>query len=318
MIKMKDKIYCSCCGVENSINQNYCKDCGEILHNFKEYETNNEINTIEELFTATHYHQLTDKILRIESYKAIIQNIIETGENEIIYKKKMTPLNRIKAIADAYAKVIYKNRGNTYGEYAYNVICIDKQFDSAIQIATILHELTHHLFNEIIEEILIFLWNVRKTPMLESFIQTMITIPSILLISEYCASSIEKEYLPPEYVSYSSFNSICADLNYDKNIILRAVIIGKSMTESIHQILSTFIDKELEEKIIKEFQINNTKTIAEPICITDIEKSNYILQNVYLMDMIINSYEIMNDKQIYPKIIKNKEYYEKFYEKESA
>lgn len=31
-----------------------------------------------------------------------------------------------------------------------------------------------------------------KTPMLDAFIQTMTTIPEVLLISEYCASSTEK------------------------------------------------------------------------------------------------------------------------------
>lgn len=312
---MTNYIFCSNCGSKNDNKNTHCKKCKEILHNFNNNEINNKINTVNELFTNEHYALLKNEILTLEAYEIIIENIIETGENRIIYKKNMTPLERVKAIADAFSLIIYKNKGNNYGEYAYNVICIDEKFDSSIQIATLLHELTHHLFNEIIKGILMYMWNVKNTPMLDSFIQTMLTIPSILLISEYCASSTEKAYLPEEYVSYSSFNSICADINYDKNIVLQGFIIGKRLSESILAILNSFIDKKLEEDIKKEFVKNKTKPIAKPICITDTAINNPILCNVYLMDAIITSYEIMDDKEIYPKLNKNKVYFEKSYMK---
>ncbi|OED29550.1 hypothetical protein [Methanosphaera sp. WGK6] len=310
---MTKTIYCSNCGTKNNTQQTHCKNCEEYLHNFKE-ETR-QINNITELFTEKHYHNLTDKILTIEAYEVIIENIITTGENKIIYKKNMSPLERITAIAEAYTKVIYKNKGNNYGEYAYNILCIDQQFDPAIQIATILHELTHHLFNEIIKEILMYIWNVKKTTMLDSFVQTILTIPSLLLISEYCASSTEKTYLPEQYVSYSSFNNICEQINYDKTIILRGFIIGKSMSESIIKILDSFIDKTLYEEIKQEFKKNKTKPIAKTICTQDTSINNPILRNVYLMNILITSYELSNDKEVHKKLNKNKEYFEKSYAK---
>ncbi|WP_455645914.1 hypothetical protein [Methanosphaera sp.] len=306
---MTNTIYCSNCGTKNNNKDTHCKNCKEYLHNFK--ETKNEINTTTELFTQKHYQELTNEILTIEAYEVIIKNIITTGENKIIYKKNMTPLERITSIAQAYTKVIYKNNGNTYGEYAYNILCIDKQFDPAIQIATILHELTHHLFNEIIKEILMYIWNVKKTTMLDSFVQTILQIPSLLLISEYCASSTEKRYLPEQYVSYSSFNTICEKLNYDETMIKRGFIIGKSMSESIIKILDTFIDNTLAQEIKEEFRKNKTNPIAKPICIEDTAINSSILRNVYLMNLLTISYEITNDSEIYKKLNKNKEYFEK-------
>lgn len=305
------KIYCSFCGVENSTTDKYCKECGEILHLFKKFEKNNTINTINELFTDMHLFQLDNKILTLDAYETIIQNIIEIGKNRKTYKKNRTPLERITALANAYSIVIYKENGKNYGEYAFNVICIDKKFDSAIQIATLLHELTHYLFNYILSSILMYFWNIKRTPMLDAFIQTMTTIPEILLISEYCASSTEKAFLPEEYVSYSSFNSICADIDYDKTKIMRGFIIGKGIHESILQILDSFIDQSLQKDILKEFTKNNTKPIGKPICITDNQSTNPILRNVYLMNLIRNSYDIINNEEIYPIIEKNKSYFEK-------
>lgn len=308
---MTEKIYCSCCGAINNTNNTYCSECGEILHLFEKFEQTKEINTISELFTNMHKFQLNNKILTEEIYETIIHSIIEVGKNRITYRKNMNTLDRVIAIANAYSIVISKENGKTYGEYAFNVICVDKQFDSAIQIATLLHELTHHLFNEIISSILIYTWNVKKTPMIDSFMQTMLSIPEILLISEYCASSTEKYYLPEDYVSYSSFNSICEDINYDKNKISRCLIIGNSMHNSIIEILNSFIDDSLKNEIKEEFRKNNTKPIAKSICIEDSNKTNTILRNVYLMDMIVNSYDMMDKEDIYPIINKNKNYFEK-------
>ena len=224
-------------------------------------------------------------------------------------------LERVVAIAKAYSIVITKEIGNNYGEYAYNVICIDKTFDSSIQIATILHELTHHLFNEILKQILIYVWNVKKSPLLDAFVQTLVSLPPVLLASEYCASKTEERYLPKGYVSYSSFNQIAGDLNYDGKILLNTFVIANGISESIIRILSNFIDNQLEDKIRQEFERNNTEEIANPICIEDRIINNPILRNVYLMNMITESYELLNDENYRHLIERNRELFEKAYEK---
>ena len=307
-------IYCSCCGFPNENHKKYCERCNEILHNFNKLDLNKQINTIEELFSQENIIKLNNSILTINSYEMIIQDIIETGSNRLIYKKNMTPLERIRAIAESYSIVISKDDGKSYGEYAYNVICIDEQFDSAIQIATLLHELTHHLFNEIIKRIMMYTLNIKKTPLIDGLIQVMSTLPTILLISEYCASSTEKRYLPEEYVSYSSFNHICEDLNYNKQIILNTFVIGKGIHDSINRILDEFIDEGLKEAIINEFHKNNTKAISNPICVSDEGGiNNSILRNVYLMRLLYDNFCSLNNPDNKEILMKNAELFEKSY-----
>ncbi len=312
---MTFKIYCSICGYENNSNNTLCQRCNELLHKDNILSDNKQLNSIDELFDNIYHQKLNDAILTLDSYEVIIQNIIESGENGIIYRKNMTPLERVVAIAKAYSIVITKEIGNNYGEYAYNVICIDKTFDSSIQIATILHELTHHLFNEILKQILIYVWNVKKSPLLDAFVQTLVSLPPVLLASEYCASKTEERYLPKGYVSYSSFNQIAGDLNYDGKILLNTFVIANGISESIIRILSNFIDNQLEDKIRQEFERNNTEEIANPICIEDRTINNPILRNVYLMNMITESYELLNDENYRHLIERNRELFEKAYEK---
>lgn len=309
------KIYCSICGYENNSNNTICQRCNEILHKDSILSNDNELKSIEELFADTCRRKLNDAILTLDSYEVIIQNIMESGENRITYRKNMTPLERVIAIARAYSIVITKEVGDNYGEYAYNVICIDKTFDSSIQIATIIHELTHHLFNEILKQILIYVWDVKESPLLDAFVQTLVSLPPVLLASEYCASKSEEKYLPMQYVSYSSFNQIAKDLNYDDRILLNTFVIANGISESIIRILDNFIDNQLEEKIKQEFKKNNTKQMANPICIADRKINNPILRNVYLMNMITESYDLLGDENYYHLIERNKELFEKSYEK---
>ncbi len=312
---MSKYIYCSSCGFKNKIENTYCDNCMEMLHDYEKIGKKSTINTIDQLFNKKNYDRLKNNALTLEAYEFIIQTIIERGLNNLYYKRNMTPLEKVKTIANAYSILIYKSNGASYGQYAYNVICIDENFDSSLQIATLLHELTHLLFNEIIKGILMYFWHVTNTSMLDAYVQTILTIPSVLLISEYCASATEEEFLPEDYVSYSSYNSICADLNYDRSIILNGFIIGKSMSDSIIQIFNAFIDDKLREDIKEEFAKNNTEPIANPIDVDDNAICNPLLRNAYLMELLIECYEMIDDKEIYPKIEVNKDYYEKAYEK---
>ena len=313
---MLSKIYCSMCGYENNPGDLLCKRCNEILHNENVLTNIANIATISELFDSQYENKLQDAILTLDSYEVIIQNIIEIGENKIIYRKNMTPLERVMAIAQAYSIVITKQLGNNYGEYAYNVLCIDESFDSSIQIATIIHEITHHLFNEILKQVLMYVWSVKKSPTIDAFIQTVTSLPPVLLTSEYCASKSEERYLPSEYVSFSSFNHICEDINYDNKIILNSFIIGNAMSESIIKILSHFIDSDLEKKIKDEFEKNQTLSIANPICIEEKAINNPILRNVYLMNMLVDSYILLKDDEYHHLIERNKQLFEKSYNKQ--
>ncbi|MCD7782211.1 MAG: hypothetical protein LUG89_05905 [Methanosphaera sp.] len=316
---MNNKIYCSNCGYVNSNEETYCNNCYNLLHNFDNIKPNKAINTIEDLFNQDNYLQLKNNILSLDVYELIIENIISFGQNNITYKNNMTTIEKVKSIAKAYTILISKKTGKNYGQYAFNIIAVDNLFNESLQIATILHELTHYLFNEIISQILMYYWRVPCTSMLDGFVQTLVTIPEVLLISEYCASKTEEEYLPEEYVSYSSFNDICNDLNYDKNILTKTFYIGKSMSESIIKILDSFINDALRKSIINEFKKNNTQPIRKPICVDDNStNSNPVIRNVLLMDELVDNYELIrNSREIYPVLESNKDHYDMAYKTQS-
>lgn len=313
---MNDHIFCSLCGTKNNAYESYCENCGQILHNEALFKNKDSIHTPQDIFTKNRLNQLNDKVVTIDVLEMIINTIIKMGSNRLKIKNNMTTIEKIVAIAKAYSLVIFKKEGNNYGEYAYNVICIDETFDTSAQVATIIHELTHHLFNLILEEIFMYIWNVEKTPMLDALVQLIVSMKQILLISEYCASSIEKEYLPEDYVSYSSFNEIIEEINLNQYEIERAITIGKHMTKYIKIILDTFINQKLAENIKIEFILNNTKIMKNPININDSKvTANPLIAIMHLKNLILDAYDSLDHIKYIESFNKNKELYERSYEK---
>ena len=114
---MTNEIYCSNCAHKNSANSIFCESCGEILRNTNLLNINQQINTIDELFNEEKQRSLNDFILTLEIYEIIIQNIIENGQNNIIYKRDMATLQRVKEIAKAYTIVTTKEDEKSYNIY---------------------------------------------------------------------------------------------------------------------------------------------------------------------------------------------------------
>ncbi|MDO5825848.1 MAG: hypothetical protein Q4Q22_05670, partial [Methanosphaera sp.] len=79
--------------------------------------------------------------------------------------------------------------------------------------------------------------------------------------------------------------------------------------------LSNFIDNDLENRIRDEFEKNGIEGIANPICVEERTINNPILRNVYIMDMLIEGYDLLNDDMYHHLIERNKELFEKSYDK---
>ena len=89
-----DEIYCSKCGEKNSINEDYCIECGSILRKLDKYESGDRITSFEDMFTQKHKEQLNETPLTNEIYELILDNIYETGKKSL-KNKGSTALEKV-------------------------------------------------------------------------------------------------------------------------------------------------------------------------------------------------------------------------------
>lgn len=254
-------VFCSKCGFENQENLDKCVKCGEFLVK-KYYFKQESYEKFEDIFTKDNYEKLNN--LTLEGYNTIIQNISDMGHDhlESYYannnKRNLTILDKIKAITSAYSKITYKSRGAELGSYSFNSIRVDDRLDKANQISTLIHELTHHLFSEIFEEILMYVWSCGKSDAIEALAWfTLIGNPLTQLSNEYCAHTCEGRFVPHGYQNYGSFNNILTqefDPEKDQEAISLGLVFGNTIAHDILYILEDFIDYDLRDEIKQQFK----------------------------------------------------------------
>lgn len=249
-----DDIYCSKCGEKNSISEDYCIECGSILRKLDKYESGDRINSFEDMFTQKHKEQLNETPLTNEIYELILDNIYETGKKSL-KNKGSTALEKVADVVEAYAKWSYKSKGGELGFYSANNIKLDDRLNDSVQIATLIHELSHHLLAEIHEQILMYFWEVEKTYEIEVFVQYILASGTVHLMNEYCAHTVEGRFIPHGYQNYGSFNSILEEqkdeLDYDTVVI--SLVLGNTIAEDIIHLLEHFIDEDLRREIKQQY-----------------------------------------------------------------
>lgn len=254
-------VFCSKCGSENNDSNETCEKCGEFLIK-NEYLTMKSYENFEDIFTDENYRALDD--LTLEGYDTIIKNIAEMGHHHLAkyYEdtnpRNLTILDKIKALTQAYCEINYKSSGAELGSYSFNSINVDDRLDQANQISTLIHELSHHLFSEIFEEILMYLWGCEKSNAIEALAWfTLIGSPLLQLTNEYCAHTCEGRFVPHGYQNYGSFNNILMhefDPEKDQKAIGLGLVFGNTIAHDILSILEEFIDYNLREEIKQQFK----------------------------------------------------------------
>lgn len=253
-------VYCSVCGTKSKSQEILCKKCGSLLKNEKYYNLN-KLDTFNEIATDSNLKILNENPLSALEYEILLKNITQMGKEYLKnydYEFSTTNvLGKIKLITKSYADVVYKSKGAEQGSYSYNQIKIDDRLNDSDIISTLIHELTHHLFNEIFEQMLMYVWEVKKTDAIEAFVSfTIGTNPVYLLMNEYCAHTVEGRFIPHGYQRYGSFNSILNeefDLKNDREVISFALMMGNSLASDIINILENFITDDIKSEIKQEY-----------------------------------------------------------------
>ena len=299
-------VFCSKCGSENKDSLDKCEKCGEFLIK-SEYLTTKKYESFEEIFSDENFKFIDE--LTIEGYNTIIQNITDMGHDHLkkyyqnINRRNLTILDKIKALTLAYCEINYKSSGAELGSYSFNSINVDDRLDDAKQIATLIHELSHHLFSEIFEQILMYLWRCDKSDAIEALAWfTLIGNPVTLLTNEYCAHTCEGRFVPHGYQNYGSFNAILTeefDPEKDKEAIGLGLIFGNTIAQDILKILEDFIDYDLREEIKQQFK----KDFTYPPKYDQIllESSEYLPEDVKIQNIIFilkSGYQAGKDKEM--------------------
>lgn len=266
-------VFCFKCG-EKIKDSEICPNCQSAVIK-EEYFNISKIESINELFTSNNKKHLQNHELSIDAYNIIIENIRTIGKTNLrkihsdIGKEEyenLDILSKIAIITLAYTDINYKSKGAELGSYTYNLVNIDDRLDNANQISTLIHELSHHLYAEIFEQVLMYIWEVEKTGAIESLVLISQSLaPQFRLSNEYCAHTCEGRFIPHGYQNYSSFNEIIneefsQEKKEDTDIIKTSIIFGNTIAEDIINILEEFITPELRQEIKLQYK----KDMAKP------------------------------------------------------
>lgn len=257
-------IYCSNCGIKNSIDNTHCDNCNSFL--VKDDKIfGKTVSSFDELFNQENLSLIHNTEITSDIYNMIIQNIIDYGQRKLSIPENISCLEKIIYIANLYTRCIYKNKGSNTGFYVGNVIFIDDRLYDSEQISTVIHELTHHLYSKIFNHLLMYILNVKSNHYLEAFSWFCLTNNSLAIMSsEFASHTTENRFIPYGYQSYSSVinelskNSQVDNKEYDEDLHA-AMVFGNNISEDTIKILETFINDNLREEIQTQFRLDDKK-----------------------------------------------------------
>ena len=199
-----------------------------------------------ELFSPQNEVILKNTRLTDTAYETVLYNIINIGEDYIKLLPDEASISNLFQITKPYVKIQYDNSKNFpayLSYYSYNNIMIKKTTPSSLIPTAILHEFTHHLFNEIIKQTLMHLLNHEKNLLIESF-AWYLTLENryIELTGEFMAHKVQEHFLPDDFEGFTSVIKLLEDNPHlDEEKIKEALYLGNSISKDIIFILEHFI-----------------------------------------------------------------------------
>lgn len=139
------------------------------------------------------------------------------------------------------------------GAYGFKRAVIDSSLSKTLQIAAMIHELSHHLIFEIFKNTIMYVFQSQETDTIQAFAWYGLTKNLYwLLMNEYCAHTVECHYM--KLKNYESFNNILKiNGNLDKDKVKKAVELGNCLAMDIIYMLDKFFTPELVYEIKMQF-----------------------------------------------------------------
>ena len=275
-IELKLTKICPKCGRKYDGSEFFCFDCAVSLKNIDEINIKhldvlhgfpvsgkNTFTDFKEILTEDNLIRLTDFDLSPDDFALIIKNIKltalknldQTIKDSEIDLDRLSILDKVTLFTKSFVDVQYKSYGQELGFYRFNTIFVDDRQLDALQITTMLHELTHFLLKEIFTHILCRLLDASKTKEMESIVSFILSYSAEnCLIDEYAAHTVEGRFTLIGYQDYSSFLNIQKTIDRDDDEIDMLKTIGNSLANVVKDIVESFIDEDLLEDIKEQFK----------------------------------------------------------------
>lgn len=267
---------CPKCGRKYGEEENFCFDCLVALKGFEkvdiktlnvkhEFECtgSNVYGDFEDIFTKENLIAINDFDFNRKDFNRIIKSIKSTAlkniddaiKTNLINLDSLSILEKVLLFTKAFVDVEYKSYGHELGFYSFNTIFIDDRQLDALQITTMLHELTHFLIKEMLTKILCSLLDASKTKEMESIITFILTYSKEnCLIDEYAAHTVEGRFTLFGYQDYSSFLNIQKEIDLPADEIEMLKTIGNTLAHMIKTIIESYIDSNMLEDIKSQFK----------------------------------------------------------------
>lgn len=270
--------YCPRCHRKYGEDENFCYDCLIALKNIDDianvreiesepmftHDGSNDFASFDELlcdenisridefrFLTTDYNQIIKdiKIMALKNFDGIVKS------NEIV-PEYLTVLDKVLLFSKAFTRISFKSYGQELGMYSFNQIEIDDRQTAALQITTLMHELSHFLIKEILTHIICKILDCTKSSLVESLATFILSYsPFTRLIDEYSAHSVEGRFTVYGYQDYSSFiqieETLEGEMSRDEIEITKSI--GNCFSNSIKDILEAYIDYDLRSDIKEQF-----------------------------------------------------------------
>ena len=224
----------------------------------------NKYGEISQLLCPSNKEKLINFDLSENEFNNIINNIKNTNKTIFDYLieeynidlDSLTTLNKILLFSKSFVKTYYKNGGGDLGHFEFNEIYIDDRATDALQITTIIHELSHFLLAEILEQIISIVFDCEKTEVVEAFVCYNLANEELnYLIDEYCAHTVEGSFAVFGYQDYGSYELRLSKFlqEYSEEYVEVVNTIGNTFAKYIKEIMESFIDEKLRSDIKDEF-----------------------------------------------------------------
>ena len=258
-LNFKENNYCTHCG-NKLILQHICPFCGEINSDYATHcvKCKNQINPIsiddfETLCCEFNQNLILNAKITNEEYNNILKNIFVKADFVGIWGD--TIKNKILNFAGIFTECRPKSRGYERGYiFLTNCIYYDDRLEDSVQIATIIHELSHFFLFNIIEMLLCHIFKVKPSSTLQSFIWYFLTLPEFKIMNEYCAHTVEGRFVPFGYQNYGSFNVLVENMDIDDESLESMVMLGNSFANEIIIYLEKYIDADLRNEIKLQYK----------------------------------------------------------------
>ena len=279
-----DNICPFCCEL-NLDNSSYCIKCNKQIRPVS-------IDNFEDLFTDYNKLLLANAEISNEEYMEMLLNVFKKLEFSKIVG--YTPKEKILSLASVFAQCRTKSSGWDRGDEGGYVLSYDERLNDSVQIATIIHELTHVLLFEIIESLLCRIFQVKNSSTLEGFVWFCLS-NDLILMNEYCAHTVEGRFIPHGYQNYASFYLQLEESALESEKIVTLIVLGNNFAREIIIQLEKYINQDLRESIKLQYKEDLTNPNPIPPIFDSSEYVDMDTKNRVLLNYLFDSFEEASD-----------------------